>query len=131
MAPSNAVATAFVMDIGVSETTKMPAFRDRRTILSAISAAMQSVQGTLGKGAAPWLETRFGSDERTWRRRLTGASVPDGEASFALMLSPLGPRMLLAATEKLPPEEFEIFWNEMFDALAHARLARRQNKGPF
>lgn len=104
---------------------------DVRTIRSAISAAMQSVQDSLGKGAALQLEAMFGSDERSWRRRLTGERIPEGETAFAMLMSKLGPRMMLAATEHLSRQEFEIFWDEMTEAVLRARLRARQDKGPF
>ncbi len=92
---------------------------------------MQSIEADLGDSAAAQLETIFGSDERSWRRRLKGERTADGETLTGLILSRLGPRMLLAASERLTPEDYATFWNEMFDALAHARLRQRQNKGPF
>jgi hypothetical protein len=128
---ANSIAAGPATGVAVREKANRSTILDERTIRSAISRAMQSAQDSLGKGAALQLEAMLGGDERSWRRRLTGDRIPEGETAFAMLMSRLGPRMILAATGELSEQEFEIFWDEMTDAVLRARLHRRQNKGPF
>lgn len=99
----------------------------RPTKLSIVRTVMNAARGWWCSKVPAQLAAIIGCDVRSAERYLSGDRTMNASAVFALLRSPVGVKMVEAATAGMPPQDYETFWMEMAKAAARADLRCRQD----
>lgn len=111
-------------------STTTPAVRSDltcRTDRSFVHAIMRKARGWFRHKPSIELAEIMGVPERTARRYFAGERTPDAVNLMALLRSPYGARLVIEATNGLPPRAYREFWREM--GMAALRAQHREDLG--
>lgn len=101
---------------------------DRPSGRQFFPAIMEAARSLWRSKVAEELAVIMGCDVRSAERYLAGARTPEGELAARLLFSEVGPMIIAAGVEQLPPHRREKFWKEIGKAARRAELLAERDR---